>query len=176
MSQTIELTVFQTFDQRRVSEDSPDPTLELHKLRRSALHDALDGFSGWQVDDWGETDQDLPRESVQLTLSVADHARLSAEVAGTAERLGILLLAAGANSAVADAVRLLLKRLRQKLESREITDVIIRAAPSVTVFAESGELGERISLSAELNYPGERWRIQGRLLEASLSDGDSTRA
>lgn len=176
MSQTIELTVFQSLDRRRVSGDSPDPTLELHRLRGSALHDALDGFPGWQVDDWGETDKDLPQESVHLTLSIADHARLSAEAAGTGESLGILLLAAGANAAVADAIRLLLKKLRQKLESREITDVIIRAAPSVTVFAESGELGGKVSLSAELSYPGERWRIQGRLLDVSPRDGASTRA
>src|SRR6516225_1353041 len=70
METTYVLGVFRRLDNRTegLSDDSPR-ALELHNLRKRALHSVLDGEKGITVLRWGQTDDASPHEFVEIVLA-----------------------------------------------------------------------------------------------------------
>ena len=109
----------------RVDPSSPDDsprTMELHKRRSQALHEALEHVDGWQVKEWGDTDDEKPHEVIELTLAVIASAQFKAVAVPALMFVGGLLVKEAVSVVTSEAVKTLITRLWPKQKDEKIYD------------------------------------------------------
>lgn len=122
------LSVYRRLDNRSegLADDSPR-ALELHDRRKEALHEALTA-EGWDVQDWGTTDDARPHELVELVVAIATNPQLQTAVLSASGWVAIEVVKASIGTMAAEAVKALLARLLPKQREHKILDFTITLA------------------------------------------------
>ena len=135
MNINLKLGVYRRLDYRAegLGDDSPR-ALELHNLRKRALHEVFDHEPNIQVIDWGNTDDEHPHEFVELVLSIAGSAAFQYVIVPGVKWLGNKLAEKAIDAAVIELVKAIVARLRPKQEEKQILDFALKL-PDGTVIA-----------------------------------------
>src|SRR4029453_3085455 len=130
----VTLEVYRRLDNR--AENLPDDSqraLDLHNMRKHALHKALDNQSGVVVMDWGQTDDSQPHELVTLILGAAGAAFVTGVVVPAAHYIGQKL----AEKAVDEGTSTLMKWIATKLvpqqQAKRLLDFTVTSPDGTTV-------------------------------------------
>jgi hypothetical protein len=107
-----------------LSDDSPR-ALELHNLRKDALHAVLDGDRSIQVTDWGETDDSDAHEYVEVTVAAVTAIFQYALVPGV-KWLGKKLAEKAIDTALGELAKAIVAKLRPAQEAKKLLDFSIR--------------------------------------------------
>jgi hypothetical protein len=124
---TITLKVCRRLDNRLEGLGDKSPrALELHRMRSRALHEVFDQDNNWNVI-WGDTDDTIPHEWVDLILHLKDQAiSLAPHLVPALMFVGKAVVSAGISTVVAEAIKAKLAELRKKQEEKRIRDVIVK--------------------------------------------------
>ena len=145
------LTVVRRLDNRIEGEDDrSDRALELHNLRKEALHEALEDNTFFTVADWGRTDDTEAHEYVDIVIVALQHAYqlavfsdpiVSAAVIWLAKKLAEKAVVDGSMEVIKRIVgRLWKKQKEHKFEDFRIklpdgTEISVRPAPTTITIA-----------------------------------------
>jgi hypothetical protein len=126
MDPVISLGVYRRLDNRAegLSDDSPR-ALELHNLRKEALHEVLDGDPAIRVTDWGKTDDSQPHEFVELALGAGASAVLQYALVPGLKWLGRKLAEKAVDKALGELVKAVIARLRPRQAAKRLLDFTI---------------------------------------------------
>jgi hypothetical protein len=130
----VTLAVYRRLDNRDegLSDDSPR-ALELHNLRKQALHDALDGRGEVRVLDWGETDDSGPHELVTIVVGAVGAALLTGVVLPAVRLLGQKLAEKAVDEATSGLVQWIVAKLVPKQQAKQILDFSVSLPDGTTV-------------------------------------------
>jgi hypothetical protein len=124
MTQAITLEVVRRLDDRAEGVvDAPALALKLHNDRKLALHDAFPEDGGLRVIHWGDTDDTESHEGVKLIIEVAEV--VAPYVALGVVWLGKKLAEKAIDTALTEACKSIVDRLRPKQEARQVLDILI---------------------------------------------------
>jgi len=157
MTPPITLGVYRRLDNRfeNLPDDSPR-ALELHVRRKKALHAVFDSENSIQVLDWGDTDDSMPHEYVELGL--VSYAILHYAAVPGLEWLGKKLAEKAFDSALSAGIKRIVAILRPKQEAKEILDIVVKMPDGTSVYVDPPDRGATISLafadgtSVSINY------------------------
>lgn len=123
MGDIITLGVYRRLDNRfeGLSDDSPR-ALELHNLRKDALHAAFDGDPVLQVANWGKTDHPRPQEYVEVLLIAAAGAVFQYAIVPGVKWLGLRLAEKAVDTALSEFAKAVVAKLRPKQEAKQLLD------------------------------------------------------
>jgi hypothetical protein len=138
---SLKLWVYRNLSNRLegLPDDSPR-ALELHNLRKAALHEALDPGDAWTVEKWGVTDNAEPHELTEIILAIAANPQWVHAVGAALAWVGPELVKAGVGTVVAETVKLLLTRLMPKQEEKKIADFTIMVPHGVSIQCDGGKI------------------------------------
>jgi hypothetical protein len=131
----IDLGVFRRLDNRfeHLPDESPRG-VELHVMRKEALHEALDGDDEWTVEDWGLTDDTDSHEFVEILLSVASNPQVHHAVIAGLGWVGVELAKAGIDEFAKQAVTKLLSRLIDKQKEHKFLNFSLKLSVGAKIF------------------------------------------
>lgn len=126
MNNSITLGVYRRLDNRfeGLSDQSPR-ALELHNLRKNALHAVLDGDRVIQVTDWGDTDGSVAHEYVEVAVGAAATAVFKYAIVPGVKWLGIKLAEKAIDTALGEFAKAIVAKLRPVQETKKLLDFII---------------------------------------------------
>jgi hypothetical protein len=118
--------VYRNLDNRKegLSDDSPR-ALELHILRKKALHDVFDKADNVAVKDWDLTDDAEPHEYVELVVVAAITGASKFLVEAALKHIGEKLAEKAVDETTNWLVRWLISKLKPKQKKKEILDYVI---------------------------------------------------
>jgi hypothetical protein len=128
LNENLELSVYRPFDNPETQSFDPPNSpraLKSHYQRRDALQDALDGVGGWDVKDWGDTNDSEAHELVELTLEVLKNPQFQAIAVPALNYVGDILATAAVGAAMAEAVKTLIARLWPRQKEKKVADCLI---------------------------------------------------
>jgi rhamnogalacturonyl hydrolase YesR len=137
MNSSIVLGVYRRLDNRSegLSDDSPR-ALELHNLRKDALHAVLDSDPAIQVMDWGATDDPRPHEYVEIALGAAATAVFQYAIVPGVKWLGLKLAEKAVDTALGELAKAIVAKLRPKQEAKQMLDFIITLPDGTQIAVE----------------------------------------
>jgi hypothetical protein len=123
MDTVIKLGVYRRLDNRfeGLSDDSPR-ALELHNLRKDALHAVFDPDPRIRVREWGDTDDTRPHEFVEIALGAAATAAFKYAIVPGVKWLGLKLAEKTVDTALSELAKAIVAKLRPKQEAKELLD------------------------------------------------------
>ncbi len=135
MDTRLTIGVFRRLDNRfeGLSDDSPR-ALELHNLRKDALHLVFDDDPSIRVLDWNHTDDSSSHELVELTLGAAAATAFQYAIVPGLTWLGTKLAEKAVDTALSEMAKSVVAKLRPKQESRQLLDFTI-SLPDGTLIA-----------------------------------------
>lgn len=139
------------FRREGLPDDSPR-AVELHRTRREALHEILDGSRGAAVVSSGATDDKEAREYVELIhdfvrwATQPEHIQAASEAATA---IGNILATAAVGEVAKEGVKWPFNRLRTKQKEGQIEDVVI-STPMMRVDAQRPDAGGRVWVSVQV--------------------------
>ena len=146
LEKLIRIGIYRRLDNRSEGFDDDSPrALELHRLRRDALHSALDSDPDLQVLDWGQTDDVRSHEYVELFLTSVAPAFHYLVVPGLIW-LGGKLAEKLIDEAVSEFVKSLIAKLWPKQESKEIQDIRLQLPDGTSIRLDPPDMGGALSV------------------------------
>lgn len=148
MDPSLILRVFRRLDNRLegLSDDSPR-ALELHKLRKEALHSVLDGDPVIRVTDWGKTDDLRPHERVEIALGAPATAVFQYPVVPALEWLGRKLAEKGVDTACGELAKSIVAKLIPKQEAKQLLDFTIELPDGTQVGVDPPDRSATIGIT-----------------------------
>lgn len=148
MSDVVMLGVYRRLDNRfeNQADDSPR-ALELHNLRRDALHSAFDGENEISVVAWGDTDDVNPHEFVELSLAGVAGAVFTYAVVPGLQWLGKKLAEKAVDTALSELVKTIVARLRPKQEAKQLLDFQISLPDGTKISVDPPDRDATITIS-----------------------------
>jgi hypothetical protein len=127
MDKSIILGVYRRLDNRAegLGDDSPR-ALELHNLRKDALHEVFDSDPAIRVADWGDTDDIRPHEFVEIVLGATVTSVFRYAIIPGVKWLGKKLAEKAIDATLSEAVKTIFSRLRPKQESKQLLNFVLK--------------------------------------------------
>jgi hypothetical protein len=127
MNSSITLGVYRRLDNRfeGLSDNSPR-ALELHNLRKDALHAVFDGDRVIEVTDWGDTDDSVAHEYVEVAVAAAATAVFQYAIVPGVKWLGTKLAEKAIDTALGELAKAIVAKLRPEQETKKLLDFTIR--------------------------------------------------
>lgn len=140
MSQQFTLGVY-----RWLQPDPAEAEEERHVARQHALHEALTPNQGFEVTNWGATDDTQPHEFVEIVALVAP---VAASAAWTViQWLGKKLIEKAVDEGVAHGFQAIVTRLRGAQDAEKIQDFFAVAHDGTRVEVFPSALGGRVTIT-----------------------------
>jgi hypothetical protein len=147
LEQRIRIGVYRRLDNRSEGfEDDSPRALQLHNLRRDALHSALGSDADWQVLDWGQTDDTNSHEHVELLVTSAAQVFHYLAVPGLLW-LGKKLAEKLVDETVSEFVKSILAKLWPKQESKQIQDFSINLPDGTSLRLDPPDMGGTLTVN-----------------------------
>lgn len=127
MENNITLGVYRRLDNRFEGlPDDSERALELHNLRREALHEVLDNQEIAQVIDWGDTNDTNSHEYVEIILSAIGATVIQPLLIKGLEELGKKLAEKAIDETTSEFVKWITSKLTKKQKEQKILDFNIK--------------------------------------------------
>jgi len=111
---------------RRGLSDDSSRALELHNLRKDALHAVFDGDRAIEVKDWGDTDDSVPHEYVEVVVGAAATAIFKYALVPGVKWLGTKLAEKAIDTALGELAKAIVAKLRPAQETKKLLDFTIK--------------------------------------------------
>lgn len=127
MENKIIIGVFRRLDNRFDGlDDNSDQALDLHNLRKKALNDVFDKKSTIQVIDWGNTNDTIPHEYVELILTTITSSIILPFIIKGIKELGKKLVEKAIDETTSELVKWVITKLIKKQKEQKILDFNIK--------------------------------------------------
>lgn len=147
MPQQIRLNVYRRLDNRLEGLDDQSPRgIELHTVRASALHEALDDDPHILIASWGCTDDTKSHELVHLLLEFVSNPAVTGAASAALTWLGSQVLDAFGD-VVTDGIKSVIQRLKGQQKADRIRDFTIELPNEVKIRVDPGRDHSTISVS-----------------------------
>lgn len=127
MQSNITVGIYRRLDNRLEGLDDNSPrALELHNLRKAALHEVLDKQEAITVLDWGQTDDAASHEYVELILAAAASHIVQAFVIKGVQELGKKLAEKAIDETTSGVVKWIASKFIKKQAEKKLLNFSIR--------------------------------------------------
>ena len=147
MSESISIHIYRRLDNRfeGLPDDSPR-ALELHNLRKEALHEIFDHQEVVRVEDWGFTDDTSSHELIAITLSALATALTPVIIAGLKE-LGKKLAEKAVDETTSSVVKWVISKLAKKQKEKKLLDFTIILKDGKSIHVDTPENITKITIN-----------------------------
>jgi hypothetical protein len=147
METQIKLGVFRRFDDREGQEDGFKYSLELHNIRKNALHEVFDTTKDQvSVSDWGQTDDTQSHELVELVLGVVGSAAFQYVVVPGIQFLANKLAEKLIDEASSELAKWIVSKLHTKQKSKEIFDYFFTLKDGTIITVDPPDTAAKITI------------------------------
>lgn len=119
--------------------------LELHNMRKNALHNSLENIDGLDIQDWGKTDDTQPHEWVEIIIFGWEI--ISPVVVPALELFGKELLKAGVSIIAVKTIKKVIQNVSKHQEKEEMKDCNFHLKDGKWIQFIPDEKGIRIRVS-----------------------------
>ena len=122
------------------------PLMRRHKLRAAALHEVLDNAAGVQVVDWGNTDDKISHEYVELLLTAVGSVALTSLTKAGLRYLGEKFAEHLIDEGTSRLVTWLIGQFSKKAKQKKIADLYISIGNKTSIAVNLPEKGSTVRI------------------------------